>query len=380
VEGAYAEFGRRPRSPIILIASGGALLLRVLVFALSAVPCIASATFLDPLDQPAEVVSQPAAEPLSAIANTGERLVAVGQHGVIIYADAAGEHWRQSKVPVSADLTALSFANRLEGWAVGHGGVVLHTADGGVTWVKQLDGRTAGDIAQQYYETRATSIPEGQRDALLVQARELGEEKAEQPFLDVWFKDQHEGFVVGTFNRVFRTADGGKSWVPLIDKTTNPDALHFYAVRGMGDQLYIVGERGGVWRWDHAQARFVSANVPYDGSLFGLVVTPDAVLAFGMRGAVFRTVDQGVHWTRIPTPLDVGIVAGDVCSNAHIVLASQAGDVMVSSDHGASFKLIKTSRRTAVSNIVSSSQDRLVEIGQSGVHVLPPVCSAAPSK
>lgn len=72
--------------------------------------------------------------PLVAAAQARQRLVAVGDHGVIVLSDD-GATWRQAhSVPVDGLLTALSFVDERQGWAVGHGGVVLHTEDGGETW------------------------------------------------------------------------------------------------------------------------------------------------------------------------------------------------------------------------------------------------------
>jgi len=59
---------------------------------------------------------------------------------VVILSDDDGATWHQAKVPVSVTLTAVSFGTPAKGWAVGHSGIVLHTEDGGETWVKQLDG------------------------------------------------------------------------------------------------------------------------------------------------------------------------------------------------------------------------------------------------
>ena len=71
---------------------------------------------------------------LQASAVAGQRLVAAGARGHIVYSDDRGASWQQAKVPVSADLTALHFVDARQGWAVGHEGVVLHTADGGASW------------------------------------------------------------------------------------------------------------------------------------------------------------------------------------------------------------------------------------------------------
>jgi photosystem II stability/assembly factor-like uncharacterized protein len=102
-----------------------------------------SVAFQDPLDTPAVMDARAPRSLLNDIVLAGKRLVAVGQRGHIVYSDDHGKHWTQAAVPVSSDLTAVSFPTPMMGWAVGHDGVVLATKDGGVTWARQLDGRAA---------------------------------------------------------------------------------------------------------------------------------------------------------------------------------------------------------------------------------------------
>ena len=85
-------------------------------------------SFVDVLDQPATASPLAAQRVLQASAVAGKRLVAAGARGHIVYSDDRGATWQQAKVPVSADLTALHFVDARQGWAVGHEGVVLHTA------------------------------------------------------------------------------------------------------------------------------------------------------------------------------------------------------------------------------------------------------------
>ncbi|WP_044530250.1 WD40/YVTN/BNR-like repeat-containing protein, partial [Herbaspirillum sp. B65] len=71
-------------------------------------------------------------------ARAGSRIVAVGAYGYIILSDDGGASYRQAEqVPVDTTLTSVSFVDDKQGWAAGHGGVILHTVDGGKTWQLQ---------------------------------------------------------------------------------------------------------------------------------------------------------------------------------------------------------------------------------------------------
>src|SRR5262245_9614082 len=104
---------------------------------------VLAAGFVDPIDSPATQSPLASKSLLQSIAKAGNRLVAVGQRGHIVYSDDQGATWKQAAVPISSDLTAVYFANDKNGWAVGHDGVILATDNGGDKWTLQLDGRRA---------------------------------------------------------------------------------------------------------------------------------------------------------------------------------------------------------------------------------------------
>jgi photosystem II stability/assembly factor-like uncharacterized protein len=59
---------------------------------------------------------------------------AVGAGGVIIATSDGGRTWRPQTSGVGDDLRDVKFFDAREGWAVGTGGTMLHTTDGGRTW------------------------------------------------------------------------------------------------------------------------------------------------------------------------------------------------------------------------------------------------------
>ncbi len=59
----------------------------------------------------------------------------VGAQGLIEKRDAQG-NWTTRPSGVTADLSAIAFADDSYGWAVGQAGTVLKTSDGGATWIK----------------------------------------------------------------------------------------------------------------------------------------------------------------------------------------------------------------------------------------------------
>ncbi|WP_231874501.1 YCF48-related protein [Azoarcus sp. KH32C] len=323
----------------------------------------AAADFVDPLDAPSVPSALAAGSLITGLSHAGERVVAVGQRGHVLVSGDGGKTWAQAQVPVKSDLVAVSFPTPLRGWAVGHDGVVLATSDGGANWVRQFDGRSAARAMADHYANASAELAQ--------EAERFVADGPDKPFLDVWFENETTGYIVGAFNLIFRTEDGGKTWVPWFDRTENPRRLHLHAVRGFGKDVFIVGEQGLVLKLDRDAGRFRAVQTPYNGSYFGITGKDKSLIVFGLRGNTYRSVDGGVHWAKIETNTGGAITAADVAPNGDIVLAGQDGTVFVSTDDGASFSAVEVSPRLPTSALLVQGRDDLILAGIRGLRVAP---------
>jgi photosystem II stability/assembly factor-like uncharacterized protein len=324
--------------------------------------------FESPLQQAAMRSDILGTSPLMAVTVTGTRIVVVGLRGSILFSDDQGNSWKQASVPVSTDLVAVYFPVIDRGWAVGHGGVVLHSIDGGASWQKQLDGFEASRIAIEYYQQRVATEPDLQ--GFLDKENSLAVEGETQPFLDVYFVDDQLGYVVGTFNRIFRTTDAGKSWQPLMHITENPGELHFYTVRGAGQQLYVAGEQGKVWKWGPGQELFVALDTPYSGTLFGLLALPDnALFAYGMRGNMFVKANQQAQWQKLASTVSAGITGALALPDGGLLIVDQAGGISRSAGLDGPFRALKVAHSMPYFSVALLPENKVVLAGAVGVSV-----------
>jgi photosystem II stability/assembly factor-like uncharacterized protein len=338
-----------------------------------AVLCIAaSPAFVDVLDTPAVKSSLAAKSLLNGVTLAGNRLVCVGWRGHILYSDDQGKSWVQASVPVSSDLVSVYFPSPKKGWAVGHDGIVLHSSDGGATWIKQFDGRIAAQVMLSYYTEHPPKDMKGESEAtarLMEDVKRFVQDGPDKPFLDVWFENETTGFIVGTFNLIFRTTDGGNSWKPWLDRTENPRGLHFYAIRPIGKDLFIVGEQGLVQKFDGRAERFHAIKTPYQGTFFGITGKPGSVIVFGLRGNTFRSRDGGASWQKIETGIDVGLTGATVTENGRVVLVSQAGHIFIGDDDVANVTPIKVEQMFPATAVCPLNKDTLILTGLGGVKV-----------
>ncbi|HSV70700.1 MAG TPA: YCF48-related protein [Methylibium sp.] len=324
----------------------------------------AQAAIDDPLDHPAAAATNLAARPMLAAAQAGARLLAVGSRGVVIYSDDAGRSWRQSQVPVQSDLVAVHFPTPAQGWAVGHDGVVLHSGDGGRSWVKQFDGRLALQRFEQHYRAL------GDTASLAMVKKNYGGGPT-LPILDVWFKDASTGYAVGSFGTLIATRDGGKTWEPWFERLDNPEMLNLNAVRAIDGQLFVAAERGIVFKFDAASGRFRKIETGYGGSLFGVIGSGRLLLAYGLRGAAYRSTDGGEHWEPVTMPSTATISAGlhDAASGAFL-LVNVAGELLVGDATASRFELRKGRAGARYSGIGAIAKQHYLVTGMGGVQTL----------
>lgn len=318
------------------------------------------------LDQPAMQSAKASHAVLLAVARAGERLVAVGERGIVLLSDDSGTTWRQAQVPVSVSLTAVQFVSAQQGWAVGHMGVVLRSTDGGETWSKQLDGNAAAQLAL----VSARQDGDAKR---LSDAERLVADGPDKPFLDLYFSDPRNGYVVGAYGLILRTEDGGESWRPWMQQVDNPEDLNLYGIRAAGNALFMVGERGLLLRSNDNGRSFQALESPYAGSFFGVQGNARGELvAFGLRGNVFWSGDQGASWRPLQTGLEVALSAATPLPDGALVLASQAGDLLLSAGRGGRFRSLSAPVGTSIAGLVAAPDGSLICVGLGGVIRLNP--------
>lgn len=283
----------------------------------------------DALTRPAVVVKDPARTGLLSVARAGARLVAVGERGVIVVSDDEGGQWKQVPAPTSVTLTAVAFADARHGVAVGHGGMVLATSDGGQTWAVRLDGLQVARLALE----QAASAEQTR------EAERLVADGPDKPFLSVLMWDARRWLVAGAYGLVFETRDAGATWSSLMGRVPNEGLLHWYVLARQGNTLLMAGEQGLLARSTDGGATFSSVTSPYRGSWFAGDVAPDGRWTLGgLRGSAWRSDDEGASWTQLVNPVASSVVAMDRAGSGpgkgRLVLATQSG-LLLAVDGGA---------------------------------------------
>ncbi|RDU95896.1 WD40/YVTN/BNR-like repeat-containing protein [Trinickia dinghuensis] len=232
----------------------------------------AAGTVADWAAMPAHAWPAPAHMMLMDAARAGSRLVAVGEHGVIVHSDDGGTTWQQaSKVPVSATLSAVTFTDAQHGWAVGQWGVILATSDGGDTWRRQrIDLST------------------------------------DQPLFSVLFTSARDGIAVGLWSLMLVTHDGGLTWtkvaVPKPPGASRADRNLYHLFADRQGALYIDSEQGMVLKSTDGGADWTYLTTGGKGTLWSGVALPDGrIVVGGLLGSMYQSTDGGTTWSPVNT-------------------------------------------------------------------------------
>jgi Zn-dependent M28 family amino/carboxypeptidase/photosystem II stability/assembly factor-like uncharacterized protein len=205
--------------------------------------------------------------------------------------------WTPQRSGTTASLRGLAAVDARVAWTSGTGGTWARTTDGGETW-------TAGVVPD------ATALD----------------------FRDVHAFDADNALVLssGDDARIYRTADGGRSW-RLVWRKTGPgvffDGLAFWDDRhgiAIGDPVdgrfavMTTDDGGATW----TEATGLPATLPNEAAFAAsgtcLAVEGSSNVWFGTGGAsvarVFRSTDRGRTWTVAETPVRAGAASAGIFS------------------------------------------------------------------
>lgn len=216
------------------------------------------------------------------------------------------------------------------GVAVGAGGAIFESADGGTKWtpVKQ----SATELALLAVDRRGShTIAVGQMGAVMVE-----ESPGNWTLVDTGHKARlfsvsvnSSGLAIagGEFGRVLKSEDGGRTWAPSApdwsafahQESFGTGEPHIYTVYvAESGEITIAGEFGVMLRSTDKGAswrvlRPVTPGVP---TLFAMHLVPDGQgtsYAVGQEGELLTSADAGVTWTRCTVATDqnlLGVAAG----------------------------------------------------------------------
>ncbi len=233
----------------------------------------------------------------------GSRGWAVGDGGRILRTLDGGAAWTIQTSGASASLNAAWFTSDLEGWVVGNSGTVLHTTNAGGTWTRLLNTGASEHLYDVQFAHRDTGWAVGANGLILRTVNRGGSWQRVSPTLfdlhGVSFAGGNHGWAVGDNGVILGTHDGGQKWYTVLPTVTGAGLRSVW--RASVARANAVGAAGVVPRTvasaDTASWLLANAGASFD--LYGVCFpTPAVGFAVGSNagGAVLNSVDGGASW------------------------------------------------------------------------------------
>jgi photosystem II stability/assembly factor-like uncharacterized protein len=308
------------------------------------------------------------------------RVAAVAAGGLLLMsqlvpAQASGRpsyKWELTPTGSTAQFRGLAAVSKDVAWVGGSAGTVLRTVDGGKSW------QNVSPPGAETVQFRDVEAFDAQRAVVL----SIGN---------------------GEDSRVYRTEDGGKSWTETFrntDANAFYDCLDFYDNKhglALSDpvdgkfRILATADGGKSWKVQPTAGMPVALPGEFAFAASGtcLVAGPGRTAWFatggGDRPRVFRTVDGGLHWTVVDSPMASGAAAGifSLAFRGALFGVAVGGDFLkpteavkaasVTYDGGRSWKLVPADKAPkgyrSGSAFVPNSPTTVIAVGPSGSDV-----------
>ena len=224
-------------------------------------------------------------------------------------------YWTKVNSPVSVNLRNCVFTDNLNGWAAGDDGVIVHTSDGGSTFVIQnstipyyindiffLNNRLGWVVANEFLFS-GTSILTTTNGGLVWTSELLPDHSLF--FRTIYFRDSLNGFMGGLNGAFYKTSDAGSNWLAAnvdtsefsafpVNRITFSSAMKGFACGGYTDVAGVIWKTSdGGFNWS---AGAYSPEPFYDlyAKTIDEIISVGGDFEYGVQ--ISKTFDAGNNW------------------------------------------------------------------------------------
>ncbi|MGJ8668901.1 MAG: WD40/YVTN/BNR-like repeat-containing protein [Oceanococcus sp.] len=320
------------------------------------------------------------------ITQVGQRLIAVGEQGEILFADAPQGPWQSATVNQQrrSNLTRVLSVSEEVALAVGHDGWILRSTDAGENWQEVLfdaekaepllgisgpyDGRIFAYGAFGQIQISSDAGKTWQRHALVKEELEVEAQDDAAAGSSDPFSDNYDPFAS------FGSGGGGG----FDDFSTR----HINGITRASDgSFWLVGERGLIAQSTNNAETWTKFETGYSGSFYGVLQTKGGrIMAHGMRGNIYSSPDKGETWQKSDAGTAQSLFGGLVQENGDIYLAGGSNAILKSSNGGRSFSNISEKKAKALTDIVVLAEGKWLTAGEAGIRLQGPNVAAKGDK
>jgi photosystem II stability/assembly factor-like uncharacterized protein len=242
-------------------------------------------------------------------------IIATGGGGVLLRSGDGGQQWNSVAAPLGTDIISVDFADANNGLAVQLPRYLLRSTDGGQSWSD-------------------TSF-------------------AVNEFTQVRFADNNAAWLLSNSpGSVYKTTDAGQSW-QFVEVERPRRTTFFAAFSFSADEAVLVGNGGAIYMSSDGGATWTQQGEAFSRAHFRSVtaLSDSSGWVFGDKSA-YVTRDYGKTWTGSDTISLPGFRFGKALSESRLIAAGSQGQLMLSTDGGASWSTQVLSAAGQIEDIV----------------------------
>lgn len=201
--------------------------------------------------------------------------------------------------PTTEDVRDVKFVSASTGWAVGSGGLIIKTINGGASWVPQVSGVTSALTSVDFFDADNGWVV---GPAVILRTTNGGDTWIRQnvgnvsDYYKVVFADATTGYALCKWGAVFKTIDGGDHWtystatqdyqgdIQFIDASTG----WLTTTGSVNGGIYKTTNGGGSWVQQPTGFVFDVSGIHFINATTGWAVSPS--------GWIIKTTNGGATW------------------------------------------------------------------------------------
>lgn len=270
--------------------------------------------------------------------------VAVGERGTIAKSADRGDTWRPIPSGTQRNLNAVRFLNRQTGFAVGDGGIILRSDDSGESW-RPLESpvgfnlRAVGLAGDPASGELKVGVIVGDTNLVLRTADQGATWAAvdlpgpPDQLQAVHFPEPRIGYV-GGLRTIWQSTDYGQSWRIVAGAGRTPRDPLSFAFPSV-NRGYAVGQNGQVFRTNDGGTTWIAQNIPLRVNLRSVFfLDEEHGYVVGDAGTVLVTNNGGAAWTLVDSGTHLNLWSVQFLDPAVGIAAGQGGVVLKSTSGG----------------------------------------------
>jgi len=193
----------------------------------------------------------------------------------------------------------LHFRNRTQGILVSGNGGILNTQNAGLTFGKRESGTTANLSSVQWLTDTSALVVGDSGVVLKTTDAGLTFNRIQTSFTntitDLWAVDSLYAYAALSNGRVLKTTDAGETWSFQTTIATTP----FYGIHFLNRNVGMVVGDNEIYKTSNGGASWVPCNtgIPLNGDLSEVwVISPSIAYAVGGFGKLYKTINGGTLW------------------------------------------------------------------------------------